>query len=83
MMLIEKIAASRYHMGKQNKKMKKQRKWLDKKDNDGNIDLDGQSRRGHSGKGGGFGERMGENTGGITYTDQGGGYRPGTGWSNG
>lgn len=77
MMLIEKLAQPSYY--KQGKKMKKARRWLDQgKDKDHQIDPDGQSRRGFEGKGGGFGERMGENTGGITYEQQGGGYRPRT-----
>lgn len=77
MMLIEKIAVAADRKGK---KLRKARRWLDKgdKDKDDQIDPDGQSRRGFSGKGGGFGERMGENTGGITFEQSGGGYRRAT-----
>ena len=77
MMLIEKLAEVRYDR-KSAKKLKNSRRWLDAgKDKDSQIDPDGQSRRGFEGKGGGFGERMGENTGGITYGSS-GGYRPKT-----
>jgi len=79
--LIEKIAVSGYH--KRGKKERKARRWLKKPgDKDDQIDLDGQSRKGFEGKGGSFGEHWGENTGGITFEQQGGGYRPSTGWSD-
>lgn len=75
MMLIEKIATA---TDKKGKNLRKARRWLDKgdKDKDDQIDPDGQSRRGFSGKGGGFGETMGGNTGGITFGDSGGYRRP-------
>ncbi len=62
---------------KDEKKQKKARRWLKTKLDDESLqDIDGKSSRGLEGKGGGFGERDGGNSGGITYTGQGGGYRP-------
>ncbi len=83
-MLIEKIAATVYQNvtgtripnAKLTRQQQKARKWLRRKyDEDKNIDPDGQSRRNFEGKGGGFHENFGENTGGLTYEGQGGGYR--------
>lgn len=82
MILIEKIAREVAVFGDsftshaKKKKLKKSRKWLDKNPDDPKTpDLDGQNPRGFEGKGGGFGVMSGMNTGGVTFTGQGSGYR--------
>lgn len=85
MMLIEKIAqevavhGDTFISHAKKKKMKKPRKWLSKNPDDPKTpDLDGQDPRGFEGKGGGFHNMSGMNTGGITFTGQGSGYRRAT-----
>jgi hypothetical protein len=77
MMVIEKIATGNPELPrKKDKGLRKAKRWLRKHDRPlDDIEIDGGSRRGHTGKGGGFYENMGENSGGITFIGQGEGYR--------
>ncbi len=77
MLLIEKIATGNPQLPtKRLSKVRKAKRWIPKHDKlKDNIDLDGGSSKGFSGKGGGFFENMGENSGGITFSGQGEGYR--------
>lgn len=77
MMRIVKLATGNPQVpSKRDKKQRIARRWL-KRDQDKGLDIkiDGRSNRQFEGKGGGFGEHMGENTGGLTFTGQGEGYR--------
>lgn len=76
-MLIEKIATGNPQVPrKKDKKQRMARRWLKRGyDKDEDVAIDGRSKRQFEGKGGGFGEHMGENTGGVTFVGQGEGYR--------
>lgn len=80
MMVIEKIAVGNPQLPrKKDKNLRKAKRWLMKHDRPLNdIEIDGGSRRGFSGKGGGAYESMGENSGGVTFIGQGEGYRRAT-----
>lgn len=77
MMRIVKLATGNPQVpSKRDKKQRVARRWLTRgEDKDKDIAPDGRSKRQFEGKGGGFGEHMGENTGGITFSGQGEGYR--------
>lgn len=76
-MLIEKLAVGNPQVpSKRDKKQRIARRWLKRDyDKDSDIAIDGRSKRQFEGKGGGFGENMGENTGGITFSGLGEGHR--------
>lgn len=77
MMRIVKLATGNPQVpSKRDKKQRIARRWLTRNIDPGSdIKIDGRSNRQFEGKGGGFGEHMGENTGGVTFTGQGEGYR--------